>query len=132
MYSRLVPRLLFPACERLTGRRFWTEVERLRSRQWATPAELEARVVGRLRPLLGHAAAHVPHYREVFGDAGLDARAIRTVEDLARVPITTKADLRRRFPDGVSAVRYLVAPPPDRNGDEARRRAPPPGIEPTC
>jgi phenylacetate-CoA ligase len=103
MYSRLVPRLLFPACERLTGRRFWTEVERLRSRQWATPAELEARVVGRLRTLLAHAAAHVPHYREVFGDAGLDARAIRTVEDLARVPITTKADLRRRFPDGVSA-----------------------------
>ena len=103
MYSRLVPQLVFPAYERLSGRRFWTEVEQLRSRQWATPAEVEARVVERLRTLLAHAAAHVPHYREVFGAAGLDVRAIRTVDDLARVPITTKADLRRRFPDGVSA-----------------------------
>ena len=104
MYSRLVPQLVFPAYERLTGRRFWTEVEQLRSRQWTPPAELEARVaVGRLQALLAHAAAHVPHYREVLGAGGLDARVIRTVDDLARVPITTKAALRRRFPDGVSA-----------------------------
>ena len=44
MYSWLVPRLAFPACELVTGRRFWTEVDRLRSRQWATPAELEAKL----------------------------------------------------------------------------------------
>jgi phenylacetate-CoA ligase len=87
----------------LTGRRFWTEVERLRSRQWVTPAELEARLVERLQDLLGHAAAHVPYYGELFADAGFEPRTIRSTEDLARVPITTKAALRRRFPEGVTA-----------------------------
>jgi phenylacetate-CoA ligase len=94
---------MFPAYERLSGRRFWTEVRRLRTLQWTTPAELEARVVERLQALLAHAGAHVPYYREVLGAAGVDPRAIRAVDDLAGVPITTKAALRRRFPDGVTA-----------------------------
>lgn len=103
MYSWVVPRVAFPACEWLTGRRFWSEVAQLRSRQWASPAELEARLVERLRQVLGHAAAHVPHYRELFAAAAFEPQTIRSTEDLARVPITTKAALRRRFPEGVIA-----------------------------
>src|ERR1041384_190129 len=34
-----------------------------------------------------------PHYRQVFREQGLEADSIRTLEDLARVPFTTKADL---------------------------------------
>ena len=49
MYSSLVPRFMFPGCERLTGHRFWTEVARLRFRQWTSPSELEARVAQRVQ-----------------------------------------------------------------------------------
>ena len=103
MHSWLVPRLAFPAYERLSGRRFWTEMQRLRALQWTTPAELGARVVERLQALLAHARAHVPHYREMLDAAGVAPQAIRAVDDLARVPITRKAALRRRFPAGVTA-----------------------------
>ena len=34
-----------------------------------------------------------PHYREVFSKHGLDWRAIETLEDLQRVPFTSKSDL---------------------------------------
>src|SRR5438874_4833253 len=33
------------------------------------------------------------HYRETFRDRGLDADCIRTLEDLQKLPFTTKADL---------------------------------------
>ena len=103
LYAWLVPRVVLPAYERLTGRRLWTEVRRLRELQWRSPAELEAHAIDRLRPLLAHAAAHVPFYRELFGDAGVDPRRIRSTEDLARLPIVDKAALRRRSPDDVTA-----------------------------
>src|SRR5262249_33200572 len=57
----------------------------------------------RLRPLLEHAAAHVPYYRALFAQAGICPADIRAPSDLARVPITTKADLRTGFPSGVVA-----------------------------
>jgi phenylacetate-coenzyme A ligase PaaK-like adenylate-forming protein len=38
--------------------------------------------------------AHVPFYRERFGKASVRPEALRTLDDLARLPITRKADLR--------------------------------------
>jgi len=103
VYSWLVPRLVFPVYERLTGRRLWTTVQELRELQWRSPGELAARAAGRLRALLVHAQRHVPYYRELFGAAGVDPGAIRGLEDLARLPATTKAALRARLPDDIVA-----------------------------
>jgi phenylacetate-CoA ligase len=94
-YAWLVPNVVFPLYERASGRRLWSEVARLRALQWRPAEELEARAVGRLRRLLEHAGAHVPYYRELLGSAGITAGSIRTLADLAKIPPTTKADLRR-------------------------------------
>ena len=83
VHSWLVPRVVFPVYERLTGRRLWTTVQELRALQWRSPDELAARGVKRLRALLVHAHRHVPYYRTLFGAAGVDPAAIRRVEDLA-------------------------------------------------
>ncbi len=109
----LVPRVVFPLYEAVTGRRVWTEVLHLREAQWLTPADLEARAAHKLRPLLLHAFAHVPYYRELFERAGLEPTEVRTIADLARLPVTTKADLRANFP-----ARTIAANLP------ARRRRP--------
>jgi phenylacetate-CoA ligase len=103
VHSWLVPRVIFPVYERLTGRRVWTHVQELRALQWRSPDELAARAAGRLRALLIHAQRHVPFYREQFAAAGVDAHAIQRVEDLARLPVTTKAALRARLSDTVVA-----------------------------
>ena len=56
-------------------------------------AELE-RVQGRkLRAMLKEVLGSNPFYRRKFAEAGVAAEQIRTVEELARVPPTTKAEL---------------------------------------
>ena len=100
LYSWLVPHVVAPLAERL-GLPVWTTERRLRELQWRSPEELEERALSRLRPLLSHAAHHVAHYRELL--AGVDLRAIKATADLARVPITTKRELRAGFPARTTA-----------------------------
>jgi phenylacetate-CoA ligase len=104
IHGWLVPQVIFPLYEALSGRRVWTEVLRLREVQWHAPAELEARAVHKLRPLLMHAFAHVRYYRDLFERAGIEPTEIGTIADLSRLPITTKAHLRANFPERTTAV----------------------------
>jgi phenylacetate-coenzyme A ligase PaaK-like adenylate-forming protein len=103
LYRWLVPNLALPLYDRLSGRRLWAEVVRLRQVQWRSPEELEAWAVAKLRPLLEHAYVHVPYYRRLFGQAGLQPGDFRAVSDLTRLPVTTKVDLRTNFPAQVVA-----------------------------
>jgi phenylacetate-CoA ligase len=48
--------------------------------------------------------ARVPHYRVKFEEAGVRPEEVRGLEDLARLPFTTKADLRDTYPFGMFAV----------------------------
>jgi phenylacetate-CoA ligase len=48
----------------------------------------------RVREIVAYAAAHVPHYRDVFRREGIDSREIRTARDLARLPLVGKEELR--------------------------------------
>jgi phenylacetate-CoA ligase len=57
----------------------------------------------RLRETVRRAAA-VPFFREALGRAGVDPDSFRGLEDLARLPITTKEDMRRNYPLGLLAV----------------------------
>ena len=66
--------------------------------------ELEALQLERLRWSLKHAYDRVPHYRKKFDAAGVKPNACRALEDLARFPFTTKADLRETYPFGMFAV----------------------------
>ncbi len=50
----------------------------------------------RLRTLLGYLQTHSGYYRKLFDVHGIAIDGIRTLEDLARIPMTTKADLQSR------------------------------------
>ncbi|HWM59175.1 MAG TPA: phenylacetate--CoA ligase PaaK, partial [Pseudonocardia sp.] len=58
----------------------------------------------RLRWTLRHAYDNVPHYRRVFDEAGVHPDDCRDLADLAKFPMTTKADLRENYPFGMFAV----------------------------
>ena len=60
----------------------------------------------RLRALLRHSYETVPFYRERFQSAGFHPDQFRTLEDLQRVPITRKADLRLMAEKDVLACDY--------------------------
>jgi phenylacetate-CoA ligase len=65
---------------------------------------LRALQLERLRASLRHAYEHVPFYRESFDKAGVRPDDCRSLDDLARFPFTTKADLRENYPYGMFAV----------------------------
>ncbi|MBD0740078.1 phenylacetate--CoA ligase [Streptomyces sp. CBMA29] len=69
-----------------------------------TRAELMDLQLARLQATLRHAYAHVELYRRKFDEAGVVPADCRTLEDLARFPFTTKADLRDTYPFGMFAV----------------------------
>ncbi|MCC9307127.1 phenylacetate--CoA ligase [Kitasatospora sp. RB6PN24] len=66
--------------------------------------ELRALQLTRLRDTLRHAYDNVELYRRKFDAAGVTPADCRTLEDIARFPFTTKADLRETYPFGMFAV----------------------------
>jgi phenylacetate-CoA ligase len=66
--------------------------------------ELRARQLERLRRTLQHADEHVPHYHRVFDEAGFAPGDLHDLSDLARLPFTSKAELRDNYPFGMFAV----------------------------
>jgi phenylacetate-CoA ligase len=66
--------------------------------------ELRALQLKRLQATLHHAYRNSPVYRRKFDQAGVHPDDCRTLADLARFPMTTKADLRDHYPFGMFAV----------------------------
>ncbi len=66
-------------------------------------AELEALQAERLKETVAR-VQRVPFYRKAFAEAGVSADSIRSLDDLRRLPFTTKADLRGEYPLGMLAV----------------------------
>ncbi len=65
---------------------------------------LEAIQLRRLQATLERVYATVPFYRQRFQEAGITPADIRTLDDLQRVPFTTKQDLRDNYPFGLFAA----------------------------
>ncbi|MBP3764192.1 MAG: phenylacetate--CoA ligase [Bacteroidaceae bacterium] len=65
--------------------------------------EIEALQLDRLQKTVHHCMSN-PFYRERFKQCGLHPEDIRTLDDLRRIPFTTKQDLRATYPFGMSAV----------------------------
>src|SRR5438876_12097394 len=66
--------------------------------------ELAALQLHRLKQSVEHAYGKVPHVRRKLDAAGVTPEAIKTLADIARIPFSTKADLRDNFPFGLFAV----------------------------
>ena len=70
----------------------------------ASVDELRALQLKRLRATLAHAYANSPVYRAKFDAAGVHPDDCRSLDDLARFPFTTKAELRANYPFGLFAA----------------------------
>ena len=57
-----------------------------------------------LQAVLARTYLHVPFYRKRFDSGGIDPDEVRTLEDLRRLPLTTREDLQANYPYGMFAV----------------------------
>lgn len=65
--------------------------------------EMEALQLVRLRETIAR-AMNVPFYRAIFKREGITPDSITSLDDLKRLPFTTKADMRDNYPLGLCAV----------------------------
>ena len=70
----------------------------------ASPDELRALQLERMRWTVQHAYDNVPHYRRAFDAKGVHPSDLKELADLARFPFTVKGDLRDNYPFGMLAV----------------------------
>lgn len=64
----------------------WWPADRLRMLQWE-----------RLQKLLAYAAEHSPFYRDLFQAHGISPDTFQNHDDLLRIPVTTKSDIRNNL-----------------------------------
>lgn len=66
-------------------------------------SDLAALQLQRLKQQAAH-AMNVPFYKKAFAQAGVTPDDIKSLDDIRRLPFTTKADMRENYPLGLMAV----------------------------
>ena len=66
--------------------------------------EITALQLQRLRSTVEH-CMHSPFYAERLKQCGVSADSIKSLDDLKRIPFTTKQDLRNTYPFGIASVK---------------------------
>ena len=87
-----------------TTARAETPIATLDPEELMSRAEIEALQLERLQQTVRHAYANVPLYTRKLDEAGVGPDDIRSLDDVRRLPFTTKADLRETYPFGMFAV----------------------------
>ena len=67
-------------------------------------AEMDALQLARLQETVNRVYEKVPYYRAKMDEAGVKPQDIQTLADLAKLPFTTKQDMRDTYPFGLFAV----------------------------
>jgi len=78
---------------------YWNKARECMSRE-----ELRALQLERLKTMVTRIYHDVPFYRNEFQKLGIVPEDIKTLEDLSKLPFTTKTDLRDNYPYGMFAV----------------------------
>jgi len=98
-YSTVFRRLLFPLYEeRLRSRSTLRYLAEMEEAQWLSPQEIRERQWGRLQEMLRHCERSVPYYRRAFAEAGIRARDIQAPDDLRRIPLLSREDVKGNLP----------------------------------
>jgi len=107
VYGEVFRRLIYPGWESGVRKRptlrHW---ERLQRTQWCSLEELHALQFEELRKLLTHAWRRVPHYQASFEQAGVGPHDLRSLEDLAKLPLLSREQATMNF-----AARKSSGPP---------------------
>jgi len=74
-------------------------INKLEQTQWISREEIKDLQEKKLRILIQHAYQNVPYYHIIFRKNGLKPEDIKTAEDLGKIPILTREELRNNFND---------------------------------
>ena len=76
--------------------------------QFQSPEAIRAFQEERMQETIRYVAGHSEFYRSLFAQAGIVPFEIRTLEDLRRIPVTTKQDLQLRNNEFLCVPRHKI------------------------
>ncbi len=79
------------------------ELARVYRSRKSSPQDLEILRTARLRAVIRNAYDHAPYYRSLLERAGLTSSDIHSMEDIRKLPVITKEDLRQAGLHNISA-----------------------------
>lgn len=99
LYERAFRHALYPAYEAARGRSTLRYLREYEANQWLPPERLAALQWDKLNALVAHCWHEVPFYRRRWQAIGFEPGDLRSMDDYARLPVLTKADIREHFED---------------------------------
>lgn len=79
------------------GKKFWKLYREFENNQWLSLQELTDWQSVRLRELVKHAYKTVPYYQEILKKQKLVPADIQSIDDLYKLPILTKEDIKQNY-----------------------------------
>ena len=99
LYERAFRHALYPAYEAARGRSTLRYLREYEANQWLPPERLAELQWDKLNALVAHCWHEVPFYRRRWQAIGFEPGDLRSMDDYARLPVLTKADIREHFED---------------------------------
>lgn len=94
LYTHVASGLIFPLHERLKRHDSVALRRDMEQSQWWPRERLAALQVERLRALLVEVGSRVPYWRDLFAKTGFDPRSVQSLDDLQRLPLMGKPEIR--------------------------------------
>lgn len=79
------------------GRKFQEKLKEFERMQWCSLDELKEYQNERIRILIKHCYENVPYYRKLMDERKLKHTDVRSVDDLHKLPILTREDVKNNF-----------------------------------
>ena len=94
------------------GKKFWKVYKEFERMQWYSYNELIEYQNERLRNLIKHCYENVPYYRRIMDERKLKPNDIKTREDLIKLPLLTREDIKKNFKDLIArnVKKWLLRP----------------------
>jgi len=75
---------------------------RLKKDQWKKGRELEDIQLRKLKAIVRYTYDYVPYYHQLFKSAGFKPGDLKNRDDLKKIPISTRKDLQRNYPNTIA------------------------------
>ncbi|MBN2142596.1 phenylacetate--CoA ligase family protein [Candidatus Woesearchaeota archaeon] len=99
IYEFFLQKCIFPVATCILGRKFWPRFKELQKSQWLPRKKIEEMQLEKLQCLVKHAYSSVPLYKQLMDKAKVKPEDLRCLSDIEKLPIVTKDDFRKGFPE---------------------------------
>jgi len=98
-YNFMIKNMIYPFMDMYFGTKTLKVFNDFNKSQWFSREKIEETQLVELRKLLQHAYKNVPYYHKLFNKLDLKPENIRNFDDMNKLPILTKNDIRDNFND---------------------------------